>query len=102
MKYNIFIGFSLGLMIGCFLASYALGFWYGKKMIMEDGYTAKDVVSTFFCIIMGGGALGQAGPILKNIAAGKSAIGKISELMKRVPTLIEPKNGVAINKIDSI
>jgi ABC-type multidrug transport system fused ATPase/permease subunit len=93
---------SVGFMIMMFLSSYGLGFWYGKIIILDYGYTVADVISTFFCIIMGGGSIGQITPALKNIALGKAALAKMFELIDRKPTLKEPTNGTVIDRINSI
>lgn len=89
-KYTTFVAAALGFMILVFLSCYSLGFWYGKKVIIDHGYDISDIISTFFCIIMGGGSIGQLAPSIKNIALGKAAIAKIFELIEREPTLKEP------------
>lgn len=69
-------GAAIGFMILVFLSSYALGFWYGKELIVKhDNYDVSDIISCFFCIVMGGASLGQAAPALKNIASAKSSAG---------------------------
>jgi ATP-binding cassette subfamily B (MDR/TAP) protein 1 len=62
-------------MILVFLSSYALGFWYGKKLIVEKDYNVSDIISCFFCIMIGGASLGQSSPALKSIASAKSSAG---------------------------
>ena len=69
-------GGAIGFMILVFLSTYALGFWYGKKLIVDHTeYDISTVISCFFCIVMGGASLGQAAPALKNIASAKSSAG---------------------------
>jgi ATP-binding cassette subfamily B (MDR/TAP) protein 1 len=54
---------------------YALAFWYGAKLVSEQAYNDNtgmaykigDVMTIFFAILIGGFALGQAGPALKSI-----------------------------------
>jgi len=89
-------------MIAVFFSCYGLGFWYGKIIILNDGAKISDVVSTFFCVVMGGASIGQAAPILKNIALGRAALAKMFELIDRVPTLVEPVNGVKVERINSV
>lgn len=36
IKFNVGIGLSLGLLWGVCLWAYALGFWYGAKLINEE------------------------------------------------------------------
>lgn len=101
-KYTMFMAMSIGIMIMIFLGCYGLGFWYGKIIIIDYKYTIADVISCFFCIIMGGASIGQIAPSLKNIALGKAALAKMFELIDRVPTLVEPKDGAKLERIDSI
>lgn len=68
---------SLGFMICVFLGCYGLGFWYGKVLIITRGIDVANVLSTFFCIIIGGSSIGQMAPSMKNIALGKAAIAKL-------------------------
>lgn len=71
-------------MIMVFLSSYSLGFWYGKKLILDnDNYDIGTVISCLFCIVMGSASLGQAAPALKNIAAAKAAAGEFFKLYER-------------------
>lgn len=99
----MYAGAAIGFMIMIFLGSYALGFWYGKKLIIEHTeYDISDIISCFFCIVMGGASLGQAAPALKNIAAAKSSAGEFWKLYERTPTLVEPEKGKKIKKIKSV
>lgn len=101
-KYTFFMAISIGIMIMIFLGCYSLGFWYGKVIILDYGSTIADVISTFFCIIMGGASIGQIAPSLKNIALGKAALAKLFELVDREPTLKEPIDGIKVDRINSI
>ena len=86
-----------------FLSIYSLGFWYGKELIIGDGYDAGVITATFFCFIIGGSSIGQLSPIGKNFAEGKVAITKLYDLMKRKKTLIEEvKDGKKIKNLKSI
>lgn len=76
-KYTVYTGMSLGFMICVFLGCYGLGFWYGKVLIITQGIDVANVLSTFFCIIIGGSSIGQMAPSMKNIALGKAAIAKL-------------------------
>ena len=103
IRYSMLAGAAIGFMIMTFLGSYALGFWYGKKLIIEhDNYDIGTVISCFFCIVMGGASIGQAAPAMKNIASAKSSAGQFWRLYERVPTLVEPPKGVKIEKIEDV
>lgn len=101
-KYTMFMAMSIGIMIMIFLSCYGLGFWYGKVIILEYKYTIADVISCFFCIIMGGASIGQMAPSLKNIGMGKAALAKMFQLIDRQPTLVEPTDGVKLDRIKNI
>jgi hypothetical protein len=73
-----------------FLGLYSFGIWYGKQLIIwsPDVYTAPIVLSTFFCFLIGGASVGQISPLVKNIAEGKVAAGKLYHLTTRDRTLV--------------
>ena len=70
----MFAGVGMGFVFFAMLCCYALGFWYGSKLVNEKAYnmgsvyTAGDVLVIFFSIIMGGFELSQMGPCLKKFA----------------------------------
>lgn len=59
-KYAIYAGLGMGSVAFCMLSCYALGFWYGSKLVhdkvynMGSPYTGGDVLVIFFSIVMGG------------------------------------------------
>jgi ATP-binding cassette subfamily B (MDR/TAP) protein 1 len=61
------VGIGLGALLGTIFFTYALGFWYGAKLVADDlesncthnCLTGGDIISAFFCIIMGSFSLGQ-------------------------------------------
>ena len=61
----------IGVMAFVMMASYALGFWYGSKLISDRdfnvtaNYTAGEVLIVFFSIIMGGFNISQITPCMK-------------------------------------
>lgn len=92
-------GFKVGIWNGVtFCASfftYALGFWYGAKLIAdekdagctENCLTGGTVIAVFFCVIIGASALGQLAPPLGSFVAAKAAAGTVMELMRRKPLI---------------
>lgn len=66
IKFSFFNGLAFGFIFGAMIWTYALGFWYGAKLIseetynsnMDDIYTAGDVMTIFFSILMGSFSLG--------------------------------------------
>ena len=72
---NLYQALGQGLIIFIFVSIYAFGFWYGKKLIVDNygsgKYDVAVILSTFFCFIIGGSSVGQIAPYFKNIAEGR-------------------------------
>ncbi|CAD8092756.1 unnamed protein product [Paramecium primaurelia] len=104
MKYDLGVGLAIGLLWAASLWSYALGFWYGAKLIADqtynhnqgDVYTVGDVMTIFFAIVTGGFSLGQAGPCVQNFAKGQAAAAEMYEILDRQPKIYNPKNPIKL------
>lgn len=105
-KYNFYQALGQGLIIFIFISIYAFGFWYGKKLIIDNldngKYNAAVILSTFFCFIVGGSSVGQISPFFKNIADGRVGMAELLNLVNREKTLVEPENGLKIKNIKKI
>lgn len=78
MQFGVDIGFSIGVWNGALFAfvylTYALGFWYGAQLVADDienhctenCIDGGEVITCFFCIIMGAAGLGQVNELIKN------------------------------------
>ena len=101
MNVGIFKGAKVGLGNGavfgaCFL-TYALGFWYGGKLVADDMrsgcvpgngcITGGTILAVFFSVIMGSIALGQLAPPLASFIAAKAAIAPMIEIIERTPLI---------------
>ena len=75
LKYNLYQALGQGLIIFIFISIYSFGFWYGKKLIIDNidngKYNVGTILSTFFCFLVGGSSVGQISPFFKNIADGR-------------------------------
>jgi ATP-binding cassette subfamily B (MDR/TAP) protein 1 len=66
VKFSLFSGLALGTIFGFMIWTYALGFYYGAKLISDETintntnevYTAGDVLTVFFAILMGSFSIG--------------------------------------------
>jgi len=109
-KYRVFlframqVGITKGLKVGlgngglfcaCFF-TYALGFWYGGKLVADsisDGCTGSGcpnggkILSVFFCTIMGSMALGQIAPPMISFIAAKTAVRSVLDVINRKPLI---------------
>ncbi|CAK64833.1 unnamed protein product (macronuclear) [Paramecium tetraurelia] len=100
ISYQFGVGLAFGFLWAAMLWAYALGFWYGAKLIsdqtlnhnMGEVYTVGDVMIIFFAILTGGFSLGQAGPCVQNFAKGRQAAVKMFAVLDRHPRIVNPVN----------
>ncbi|KAL6475849.1 hypothetical protein MHYP_G00143480 [Metynnis hypsauchen] len=66
---------SLGLTKFFIFATYALAFWYGTKLSVDEpeNYTIGNVITVFFAVMIGAYSLGQGAPNLDSIAQARGA-----------------------------
>ncbi|KAK9283702.1 hypothetical protein L1049_011952 [Liquidambar formosana] len=69
------------------LICYALGVWFGGKLIIDEGYMGGDVINVLFAVLTGSLSLGQASPCLGTFAAGQAAAFKMFKAIKRKPQI---------------
>ena len=104
-KANIFRGLLTGvgggLMWLIIYASYALAFWYGVKLIMDDReqcyetlfqdcprrYDPSTLLIVFFSVLMGAMNVGQATPYVEAFSIARGAAGMVYEIIERVPEI---------------
>ncbi|CAD8062399.1 unnamed protein product [Paramecium primaurelia] len=75
VKYSLFSGMALGSIFTFMIWTYALGFYYGAKLISDQLinsntgmiYTVGDVMTGFFDILMGSFSIGQAGSCYQHL-----------------------------------
>lgn len=85
-----------GVFCACFL-TYALGFWYGGKLVADDMehkncfiqncLTGGEVMAVFFSTIMGSMALGQVAPPLTAVSTARAAVAQMLEVIHRKPLI---------------
>ena len=77
-------GLGVGIIQGIIFLVYSLGFWYGNKLVTDEGMDAGQVLNVFFAIVIGAFSLGQATPYLSAIGNAQGAAYKIFETLDRV------------------
>ncbi|KAK4419593.1 ABC transporter B family member 11 [Sesamum alatum] len=98
-------GLAAGLGSGIFMlvlfSSYALGLWFGARMIIDKGYTGGEVLNVVMAVLSGSFSLGQVSPCLSAFAAGQVAAFKMFQTIYRRPG-IDPYNmkGMVLNDIN--
>lgn len=90
------VGLGNGAVFGAAFLTYALGFWYGSKLVAdqlgkecsgEECVTGGDILAVFFAVIMGSIALGQMAPPLAAFTSAKAAIYPMMEIINRKPLI---------------
>ncbi|KAH7655238.1 Xenobiotic-transporting ATPase protein [Dioscorea alata] len=76
-------GLGLGTASCVMFCGYALGVWYGSKLILNNNYSGGDVITVIFAVLTGSLSLGQASPCLSSFAAGQAAVFKMFETINR-------------------
>ncbi|RKP14474.1 P-loop containing nucleoside triphosphate hydrolase protein [Piptocephalis cylindrospora] len=80
-------GVGLGTIMFLLFSAYALGFWYGCKLVMNGEMTGGQVVGVFLVLIDGSMALGQAGPNIAAITTAMGAATKVFSVIDRSPVI---------------
>ncbi|KAM9307778.1 ATP-dependent translocase ABCB1 [Gastrophryne carolinensis] len=80
---NISMGFAF-LMI---YASYALAFWYGTSLIIDDQYTIGNVLTVFFAVIIGAFSVGQTSPNIEAFSNARGAAYAVFNIIDNVPKI---------------
>ncbi|XP_008542571.1 bile salt export pump isoform X2 [Equus przewalskii] len=88
IRKGIVMGFFTGFMWCLIFLCYALAFWYGSKLVLDEGeYTAGTLVQIFLGVIVGALNLGNASSCLEAFAAGRAAATSIFETIDRKPII---------------
>ncbi|KAM4702862.1 ATP-dependent translocase ABCB1-like [Rhinophrynus dorsalis] len=85
MRKSITTDVSMGFTQFVIFGAYALGFWYGTKLtIDEEGtYTIGKVLIVFFSILMGTFSLGEAAPNLEGISKARGAAYEVYNMINK-------------------
>uniref|UniRef100_A0A8D2DRM4 Bile salt export pump n=1 Tax=Sciurus vulgaris TaxID=55149 RepID=A0A8D2DRM4_SCIVU len=88
IRKGIVMGFFTGYMWCLIFFCYALAFWYGSKLILdEEEYTPGTLIQIFFCVLTGALNLGNASSCLEAFAAGRVAAASIFQTIDRKPII---------------
>nr|XP_005998568.2 PREDICTED: multidrug resistance protein 1 [Latimeria chalumnae] len=78
---------SIGFTFFIIYASYALAFWYGSTLILQEEYSIGKVLTVFFSVIMGVFTVGQAAPSMEAIANARGAAHGIFKIIDNEPKI---------------
>ncbi|XP_062423785.1 ATP-binding cassette sub-family B member 5 [Rhea pennata] len=85
VKKSITTNTSLGVSNFLIFGSYALAFWYGTKLTVEDkeNYDIGRVLIVFFSVLIGAFSLGQAAPNLESVANARGAAYEVYRIINK-------------------
>nr|CAD1918043.1 ABCB transporter [Chrysochus auratus] len=110
IKRTLFNALSNGCLWFFVYACYALSFWYGIKLIIDERkleseervYTSGTMVGVFFTTLMASWNFGMGAPFLETFGAAKGAAQKIFYILESEPNIHKHKDdGKKINKFQS-
>uniref|UniRef100_A0A8C3RHT2 ATP binding cassette subfamily B member 11 n=1 Tax=Cyanoderma ruficeps TaxID=181631 RepID=A0A8C3RHT2_9PASS len=85
IRKGIIMGLFTGYMWFIIFLSYALAFWYGSKLVLEEEeYSPGTLLQVFFGVLVGALNLGQASPCLEAFATGRGAATNIFETIDKI------------------
>lgn len=87
IKKSIFIGVAIGIFHLTMFCAYGLAFWYGAKLVVEDGYTPGQKVAVFLSVTMGAFGLAQFGQNVEYMATAQTAAFTVFQLIDRTPDI---------------
>ncbi|KAM4697413.1 bile salt export pump-like [Rhinophrynus dorsalis] len=88
IRKGVIMGFFTGYMWFIIFLCYALAFWYGSKLVLEEEeYSPGNLLQVFFGVLVGALNLGQASPCLQAFASGRGAATNIFETIDKEPKI---------------
>ncbi|XP_070561508.1 ATP-dependent translocase ABCB1-like isoform X2 [Ptychodera flava] len=80
-------GVSMGVTMLVIFSAYALAFWYGPTLVSDGELTGGEVLTVFFCVMIGSFSIGNIGPNLQFVATAKGAAGTLIKIIDNVPSI---------------
>ncbi|XP_053743936.1 ATP-binding cassette, sub-family B (MDR/TAP), member 4 [Synchiropus splendidus] len=67
--------------------SYALAFWYGSTLILEDEYSIGKLLTVFFVVLIGAFSIGQTSPNIQSLSSARGAAHKVYHIIDNTPNI---------------
>uniref|UniRef100_A0A8C0HN39 Bile salt export pump n=1 Tax=Buteo japonicus TaxID=224669 RepID=A0A8C0HN39_9AVES len=101
IRKGIIMGLFTGYMWLIIFLCYALAFWYGSKLVLEEEeYSPGTLLQVFFGVLVGALNLGQASPCLEAFATGRGAAANIFETIDEKPAIdCMSEDGYKLDKV---
>ncbi|KAK3589575.1 hypothetical protein CHS0354_043029 [Potamilus streckersoni] len=87
IKKGFINGVAVGIVWLVIFCAYALGFWYGAKLIREENYSIGNVMIVFFSVLIGAFSLGHAAPDVQSFSVARGAAYVVYKLIDQNPDI---------------
>ncbi|XP_060800671.1 ATP-dependent translocase ABCB1 [Amyelois transitella] len=89
IKKGFFNGIAMGTLYLCIFASYALSFWFGYKLMVDEpeNYDVSTMIAVFFGVMMGSANFGMSSTLMEVFGVAKGAGAQIFNLIDNVPVI---------------
>ncbi|KFQ63780.1 Multidrug resistance protein 1, partial [Pelecanus crispus] len=87
IKKAITANISMGAAFLLIYASYALAFWYGTTLVLNNDYTIGNVLTVFFSVLIGAFSIGQTAPSIEAFASARGAAYTIFNIIDNEPQI---------------
>ena len=84
LKNHLMNGSGMGLINFFLFNTFALAFWYGHVLVVNNTMNTGEVLSVIFSIIFGAFSLGSASPHISSVGNALGAAKKVFEIIERV------------------
>ncbi|KAJ2091418.1 hypothetical protein IW138_001877 [Coemansia sp. RSA 986] len=95
------VGVNMGFVMFALFGLYALGFWYGGRLVRKGEMHPAQVLNVFFALIIGGFSLGNAAPSITALASARGAAVKVYATIDRQSPIdaIDSEHGTSADGI---
>ncbi|NXX90137.1 MDR1 protein, partial [Centropus bengalensis] len=87
IKKSITANISMGAAFLLIYASYALAFWYGTTLVINDDYSIGNVLTVFFSVLIGAFSIGQTAPSIEAFASARGAAYAVFNIIDNEPQI---------------
>ncbi|XP_013164675.1 PREDICTED: multidrug resistance protein 1A-like [Papilio xuthus] len=89
IKKGFFTGLAMGFLFFCIFSSYALSFWFGYKLMVDEpeNYDVNTMIAVFFGVMMGSANFGISSTLMEVFGIARGAGAQIFHLIDMVPSI---------------